>query len=378
MKNAANSAPKLLAAIIIGVIFIFLVGTVASGWQKNTDEDNNSNETEGALGDIDESNGDTEGEDNGIVDNNTQNPPEESQIPKEPEITGYLTGLEISDELAGKLPFVFVTEPNAPLYGISGSELTIEIPTEDGKTRFLVYKTDISELGKIGAIAKTRDYISQLVKFYGGILVANGNDDIVSYSSLPSTLHVDLANAPENVYKENGKHLYTDYQNLSEIVKNEGIDIAKYTSQSIPFEFCGYFESVSGKTAATSVTVPYNGNDTTLTYDAEVGKYVLSKGGRDKIDMLDGKAASYENVFVLFADMITYETSAGVETIVNTATRGSGYYASGGTLSEIRWSVDASGRLVFKDLSGNKLVVNRGNSYVGYYKASDSDSVVFE
>ena len=94
--------------------------------------------------------------------------------------------------------------------------------------------------------------------------------------------------------------------------------------------------------------------------------------------MLDGKVASYKNVFVLFADMITYETSAGTESIVNTAGGGSGYYATGGKLIEIRWSVGQNGELVFKDLSGAKLVVNRGNSYVGYYKSSDSQSVTFE
>lgn len=380
MKNTSGgSIVKLLAAIIIGVVFIFLVGTAVNGWQRDDiNDDNNSDETEGALGNVDESNGDTDGKNEGTVDNNTQNSTENGEIPTPPQITSYLTGLEISEELSTKLPFVFITEPNAPLYGISDSELTLEIPTETGKTRFMIYRNDISELGKIGAISKARDYISQITKFYGGILVANGNDDIIDYASIPATLHIDLSKNVDYTYKENGKHLYTDNLSLLEIVKKEGIDLSRYTTQNMPFEFCDFFETVTGQNEALSVTIPYTDNQTTLTYDKSCEKYILSKVSRNKIDMLDGKAAAYKNVFILFADTVTYETSAGTESVVNSASGGSGYYVSGGKLSEIRWSVDASGHLLFKDLKGNKLIVNRGNSYVGYYKSSDADSVIFE
>ncbi len=378
MKNASGSSiARLLAAIIIGVVFIFLIGTVANGWQnKSNNDDNNSGDTDGTIGDADESNGDTDGNE-GTADNNNQDSiiPDE---PKQPEFTSYLTGLEIPPELNGRLPYVITVEPGAPLYGISGSEITVEIPTECGETRFLVYRSEISTLGKIGAIAKTRNYISQIAKFFGGILIANGNEDIVSYNALPSTLHIDLSKNIEYIYRENGKNVYTDYHNLNEIIKNNGIDTSTYIIQQIPFDFCDYFDTVSGKASANSVILPYENNESTLTYNIADKCYFLSKNGRDKVDMLDGKTASYKNVFVLFADMVTYEMSSGTETVVNTATKGTGYYISEGKLTEIRWNVESNGQLVFKHLTGEKLVVNRGNSYLGYYKASDSNSVVFE
>lgn len=379
MKNATvGSIPKLLAATIIGVVFIFLIGTVASGWQnKNDNNDNNSGDTDDTIGDADESNGDTDKND-GTADNNNQNNEVIPEEPKPPEFTSYLTGLEISPELAGKLPYAITVEPGAPLYGISGSEITIEIPTESGETRFLVYRSDISQLGKIGAIAKTRNYISQITKFFGGILIANGNEDIVSYNSLASTLHIDLSKNIEYIYRENGKNVYTDYHNLNEIVKSNGINTSTYIIQQIPFDFCDYFDTVIGKASANSVILPYENNDSKLIYDTTEKCYFLSKNGRDKVDMLDGKTASYKNVFVLFADMVTYEMSSGTETVVNTGTRGTGYYISDGKLTEIRWNVESNGQLVFKNLTGEKLVVNRGNSYIGYYKASDSNSVIFE
>lgn len=377
MKNASGSSiAKLLAATIIGVVLIFLIGTAASGWQNKTNGDN-SGEIGESTDNADETDGDTD-KNEGTADNNSQGTIVEPEEPKPPEFINYLTGLETSAELTSKLPYVITVEPYAPLYGISGSEITVEIPTENGETRFLVYRTDISQLGKIGAIAKTRNYISQIVKFFGGILVANGNEDIVSYSSLPSTLHIDLCKNTEYIYRENGKNIYTDYQNLSTIAKNQGIDTTTYVMQQLPFDFCDYFENVEGKAVANSITLPYENNETKLLLNDNDGTYMLSKNGRDKVDMLDGKTASYKNVFILFADMITYEMSSGTETVVNTASRGTGYYISNGTLTEIRWSVEANGQLLFKNLSGEKLIINRGNSYIGYYKASESNSVVFD
>ena len=44
-------------------------------------------------------------------------------------------------------------------------------------------------------------------------------------------------------------------------------------------------------------------------------------------------------------------------------------------MTEIRWSVDDDGNLEFKTLSGERLTVNRGNSYIGYYKASNASKI---
>ena len=377
MKNAnTSSLTKLFAGLIIGIVIIFLIGTAVNGWQKDPNGEN-SGEFDTTIDNADKPNGDTN-INGGTADNISPEDEIASNEPKYPDYTNYLTGLETSAELSGIIPYAFVTETSAPLYGISDSELTIEIPIENGESRFLIYRTDISNLGKIGAVANTRDYISQIVKFFGGVLVANGDDDIVSYSSLPSTLHIDLSKKHDYIYRENGKNIYPDYQNVMTATKDEGIDISSYISHNIPFEFCDYNDSVHGKTKAENVCLPFGSGETSLVYNSEKEEYMLLKNGREKIDMLNGKTASYQNAFVLFADMITYEMSSGTETVVNTAGKGTGYYITCGTLTEIRWSVDQSGQLLFKNLNGEKLVVNRGNSYIGYYKASEANAVYFE
>ena len=220
MKNIQNgNVAKIMAVVLISVMLIFMIGIVVNGWQHETNGEN-SGEVNNSNDNADNPNGDTSLNE-GTADNNTL----ESILTK-PQFTNYLTGLGVDEENYAKVPYVFSVEPNAPLYGISSSELTFEIPTDNGDSRFLIYCTDISKLGKIGAIAPTRDYISQILKFYGGILVANGEDDIISYSSLPSTLHIDLSKNTDSIYKENGKNIYTDNKKLETLALKEGYDLS--------------------------------------------------------------------------------------------------------------------------------------------------------
>ncbi len=390
MNTKDSNLYKIIAAVLIGVVLIFMIGIVANGWQQyDNNGEENSGDTDETIDQADNPNGDTD-ENEGTADNinsgennNTSDNKDDEDIvenkPFVPQFVNYLTGLECNEEEVYAIPYVFTVEPNAPLYGISDSDITIEIPTEGGQTRFLIYRSDISGLGKIGALSPTRDYITQLTKFFGGTLVAYGEDDIISYSSIASTLHIDLSQYTDYIYKENGKNIYTDNQNIIDVTQKEGIDSESYKTQEIPFVFCDFKESVTGKTQAVYVTIPYSdNNNTVLTYDKETDSYLFSKGGRSKVDMLTGKNASYTNVFILFSDMITYELSSGTQTVMETATKGTGYYITGGTLKEIRWSVDSKKQLIFKDLNGEKLIVNRGTSYIGYYKASDTNSVGFE
>ena len=88
--------------------------------------------------------------------------------------------------------------------------------------------------------------------------------------------------------------------------------------------------------------------------------------------MLNGKNIAYTNLFILFVNTTTYETFNGTELVLDNVSGGSGYYVSNGHATEIRWSMNEAGELEFKSLNGEILSVNRGNAYVGYFKASES------
>ena len=95
------------------------------------------------------------------------------------------------------------------------------------------------------------------------------------------------------------------------------------------------------------------------------------------MDMLTGDNISFKNVFILFANATTYENSDGTELVIDTVSGGRGYYISNGGLTEFVWSTTKSGELVFKNLMGETLVVNRGNAYIAYYKASLASDISF-
>lgn len=373
-KETQGSANKVLAAVLIGVMLILMIGIVVSGWQTDESGANSGKGSELATN-TDNLNGDTE-KNNGTADNFLK---DENNHQKIPEYIDYLTGLEISEKYENRNPFVLVTGANLPAYGISNSSLTVEIPTEETNTRLLNYKYDVYELGKIGAFDSSRDYITNLTSFFGGLIISNGNDDIISYSSLSKAITFDLTKHTDAVYKENSNNLFTSGEQISKIAKKENIDLFTYKRSELPFEFCEYGASVTGKTEAVEVKIPYSQENVThLIYDTSTKLYTLYKNEAAKVDMLNGEALKYKNVFVLFADVVTYETAYGTESVVKNETSGGGYYISDGTLTEIRWSVDSSNHLVFKNLNGNKLIINRGSSYIGYYKASSANSVTFK
>ena len=94
-----------------------------------------------------------------------------------------------------------------------------------------------------------------------------------------------------------------------------------------------------------------------------------------KNDLLNDKPLGYDNVFILYANSTTYETEDKTQLILDTYSKGSGLYATGGEYIEILWEKDSSGNLIFIDGEGSKIVVNRGTTYIAFAKASSKSSV---
>ena len=97
--------------------------------------------------------------------------------------------------------------------------------------------------------------------------------------------------------------------------------------------------------------------------------------GQTKIDLLSAKTLCYDNAFVLFADATTYETESYTECVLDTKAGGKGYYFTGGGYEEISWGYDNEGNLCFFGATGEKLVINRGSSYISFVKSSEKNNV---
>ncbi len=369
-KSKIGSYGKIITFTVIAVALITIFGFSADGWQSINTKEPESGNTEGESGEADE---------------NQDGENKEEETPSEPEIyipeyTNALTGLETTGELARMRPTAFVMSSTSPTYGIRGADVIAEFPTETGETRFLVVTSEVYSLVKIGSITKTRRYISNIAKYFGAILVSAGNDDGIEYDGCDMTgSGFDLSMHSGYHYTEFTHFNYSNGALITAGIANANIGTALNTQLALPYSFADFgTEVIAGTESARSIVIPYSASSESEMYYSEAdGLYTFAKGGATKTDMLSDKPVQFKNVFILFADTVTYESAEATELVMNTADRGTGYYATMGTVIKSRWEASESGSLCFYTEGGEKLTVNRGSSYIGFVKSSLHSSVKF-
>ena len=372
---------KFLALLLIAILVASAVGFAASG-RETTPTQPDSGDIGDTTDETDE-NKDGVGPDDGAEpdDKNNATTDEEQTPPIIPEpeeiFISKITGQKITKEEYNSIPKGIVVDPIRPLYGISKSDLSIEFPIEDGSSRLVAYTTNAEVMWKIGSLKATRNFISNMSNFFGGVVVSYGNDDKVAYDVWETDdIVLDLSQYSDCYYVENTLYVYTS-ENMIDIAENRMSATANVSEyKNAPYTFSD--TKISGVTDASTVTIPYSSqNVTNLYYHEGSGKYLYYKGDNRRMDMLTGENVSFTNVFILFSNATTYENSDGTELVIDTVAGGRGYYISNGGLTEFVWSTNKSGELVFKNLMGETLKVNVGNAYIAYYKASLAANISF-
>ena len=372
---------KFVSLLLIAILVVSAVGIAASGRESTTDKpdsgdvDNTADNTDENKDGTTENNEDKTNTNDNETTNEELTPP--SNIVPEEIFLSKITGLQISKQEYNAIPKGMLVDPLRPLYGVSKSDLIIEFPIEDGTSRMLAYTTNAEVMWKIGALKATRNYISNMSNFFGGVVISYGNDDKVVYNAWDTDdIVLDLSQYSDCYYIENTLYVYTS-EVMVDVAENRmsaSANLSEY--KNAPYSFSE--TTVSGVTDATTISIPYSGtNITNLYYHEGSGKYLYYKGDNRRMDMLTGENVSFTNVFILFSNATTYENSDGCELVIDTVAGGRGYYISNGGLTEFLWSTNSSGELMFKNLMGETLEVNRGNAYIAYYKASLASNIIF-
>ena len=350
-----GSLIRLVAFFLIAVILTCTVTFAASGWQSFLQNEPDSDDVEGE-------------EPDGEVDENTDGETNKEELPPPTLAKHYLTGYTIDPNEAYISPISFIYSSSDPLYGISDSIVTIEIPTENGETRYICFFQPGVYLGKIGSIAPTRDYISLVVDALGGLMIHRGNDDAFKYRE-DKEVGIDILTNTGYSYTEYTEFHYTNSDLVKALIKN--CEVSSILPDGLRAPFIHATSTVRGKESAHSVTLPYSdSNITQLIYNEGDNAYVLFKGSDAVKDLLNDKSCSYENAFILYANATTYETADNTETVLDTKAGGEGYYFTLGTAQKISWMTDSNGNLVFYNSQGEILNVNMGRSYIAFEKAS--------
>ena len=364
-QTKTSSLYRLVAFLLITIVMIGIVGVVADG-ARTKDPSDNAPPTDNLGSETDKNDGTTNEES------------DQSTIPESPKYTHYLTGLVTDEARAAAIPLVYTVDPASALYGISQAFLTVELATELGGSRMLLFTEQNAALGKIGALAPTRGYISNIVSYFGGILVHDGEEGKKSGNEIDlGTGHIDLGKTNKYTYSEGSRELYTNAQLMASALDAARIP-TRYTEMPlIPFTFRQNAQA-SG-TRAMGVTVPYGtDNEVSLLYDSVSAAYTMYRGAQLATDPLYRTEVRYQNVLILFCDAVTYEGADHTETVLDTASGGSGYYFSMGAYQRILWSTNEDGCMAVTDSTGTPLLMNPGSTYVSFFKAADKNRIVIE
>ena len=347
-SNKQSNLLRPVAFFALAAILILTVAFAASGYNETKDE----------------------GEDlSPPLQNEGENKPTQEPTP---DYFDRLTGLPTTVDKTDLTGVAFVLNSTDPLFGVHSSKVTIEIPTEGGGTRLVVHLDKDALPGKIGSLSPTRGYISSLSSAFSGLLVSYGNDG--KLSGADNNDGFDMSRISGYSYTEYTTYHYTNADLVTAGIKN--LSLPDTTGGALPFYFVKYGEEMRLTQRATRLTIPYSDTNTTdLVYSGEDGEYKLLKNGNASIDLLNGKPLSYKNVFLLFADSITYETSDYTEMILNTDGGGKGIYLTNGTYREIYWSKGEGGELIFTTPEGDLLEINRGTSFISVAKSSESKNI---
>ena len=353
-----SSYNRLIAFFLIAIALLSVLVISANGWQIEDSpfwEEDSKNE---------EGNENTEKLPETEV-------PEDPPEPEPPKFYHHITGVEITEEEFGDSQVAYVIDGNSPLCGIANCNVLIEFPIENGKTRYIMINDKGTDLTKIGSITNSRYFMSNLAVTFGASVISLGNDDTIDYQHIDTGIYnIDLPKNQGSYYTE-----YTYFAYTSTKLINPLLQVTPQKPYALPYLFKEDTDA-RGNISASTMTIPYD-TLTTLIYSKEKNGYCLCKMGSDRIDVSTSESAIFNNVFILFADSMTYESSDKTEMVMSTIGTGTGYYAYNGMAEKITWSMDLNGNLTFLNEAGEKLEVGRGNSYIAYVKSSKSNSKIF-
>lgn len=119
-------------------------------------------------------------------------------------------------------------------------------------------------------------------------------------------------------------------------------------------------------TTANTVSIPYSHSKVKYVYNPETKLYERYVGNELRKDWLTGETIIAKNIIITFANNYTTseENGYGRQEIENIGSK-DGYYITNGQAIQIKCDkTTRAGRTVYKDLEGNEIKVNDGNTWI--------------
>ena len=157
----------------------------------------------------------------------------------------------------------------------------------------------------------------------------------------------------------------TSTQKILEIAKRK--DYATTSTKKSVLNYVVDDVKLENGEKADEITIPYSeSNVVKYTYDSHTGRYQRYSKGIEETDWTTKEKVTTKNIIITFARNATINDgeNKGRQTLYNTGTL-DGYYITNGRAIKITCEKSSrSSQTVYKDLEGNEIKVNDGNTFV--------------
>ena len=301
----------------------------------------------------------------------------DTSLPPEGTYFSEITGLPISDNLKDQRPVAVMVDCEEiafPHYGIAEADIVYDTMNnvKNGRiTRFMCIYKDYSNVAQIGNIRSTRTTNVWLAGEWNAILVHDGQAHYALDYLAEDYASQHLSSGFTRI--DNGKPSeFTEYAMAGEIaarIQDAGYDVNynQYKQEGDHFKFVKYNTTLatSAFSNATSISLPFPHNATTLSYNSGTNTYDLSMYGELHKDEEDGDVLTFTNIILLNAPYTEYPSDEGYLYYNIVDATGDGYYITNGKMEKISWNKGGENGIThYYDDQGNELEINRGKTYI--------------
>ena len=415
---------KKLVAAALAALVTTSVCTSFTGCNSN----NNDNTTGGSFATLpDQTTVSTDSTSESIESESTSSENNGNSTVVDPSMKGFniLTGEPFINNVEMNRPIAIVVDntpqASATQTGLDQADILYEALVTYGTTRFVMVSADYKLLDKVSNIREGVGYHMDLAGYHNAVLVCHGGFNTAeksfqtlaeerygnrygfidtsaekyfnqaSYAEQYGTIEKaeDRKDLKNNiVFKPNAISDLIANPSSKFISQGQGTFMAAPENGGLKFVEYGTKKDLSGASYAKEITLNFKcpGYSSTnkyvsYTYDAEKGKYMRFQADTSKeivphVDAQTGEQLGFTNVITLFTNVEVKDT--GIETDPqitvfdnkSSGEAGIGYYFTDGKVISISWETTENGLKMTEKDTGADLLLNTGNTYIGYLDQS--------
>ncbi len=298
-----------------------------------------------------------------------------------------LTGLLINEQASKRRPIgVMINnlKPALPQSGISQADVVYETLVEGAITRlFAVFQDFDSE--KIGPIRSARHYFLDFAFDFDALYVHYGLSPqaytaIKKYNapSLNGLSALDSVMCYQDKNRVRPHSTYTSFEGLMAGIDYKGYNIMADSDFHNPLYFSETEYTPLEGTEASVVRLDYSGYSKPW-FEFRDGYYFRYQFNQPHIDEQTQEQLSYKNIIIELVDIYNIPGDNSGRLDMSLISKGNGYYITNERAIPIYWKKQSHYQpTVYYLESGEKLLINKGKTWISIFPSYRADKIVFE